>query len=706
MRLVNIFDIHENCFPKLTINGLFNTRTAQATLQVKDLNKGGLHSALWNQTAGALVVDLRDFIVTPKTFERKFDFEFQLINFAKEQNCMETNVTLQLLTEYNGPFPLRAAEGTNMTCPLYVQPVNFTVAEISQNHSLPCSSVSIFATFALNAPLLTECDQEIKICGLFESTSAPTAITEVTGSFAFERFDAHTKCLRLKLMADTVEHKNYSISFELTHGAGASAGLDSVVVISEFFRTRKTMQVSPCGASVKCAPMAVSSFHFTAGLSGQTSRIPCNENSILVSLSVNIPILCDLSIVFSNVLGTDGTGPALPVYFSAPGHLNQTGVWDSPNLTASINASAYRTDGDRDRVVFYFTVFNQKAARRPSHKVSLQATFSTPGGLDTNTQTITQTTFDAMAASFRSTGATSEPVTFENQGLVGVQDISFTVRAIEQTSPYPCAANILTLTLQSDTELRARCSPIITLKGLTKSLTPSGFITLSANHDSAFNSSAAWEQSKGELTLEILDGTTVNQTLVVSFEISNPPAAQPAVRVQVKAWSAWQYMSTSPAHRELPGIYEHNTTYAGYGEHFPLHVRGLLFEVKHIGQSNPHPGCKNVLTVSLQVNMPLSESEFCHPKLMISVLSNAEQRSGQILLNAASGQCAASATADMLFQEKVDGVRGYGLWNDTADSLELWTANPMLPGISYIFSFELTNPMTGPNTALVLGQEV
>ena len=712
VKFQNVFPIHKNCNPLLTLRGLVNTRTHHSSVVVRDLFNGGEHVSEWDQTTGSLLLSLNDFIEDSLVQAKRFEFEFDVTNPPKEQDCVETLGTLKLLDEYSN-FTLRPEVNPYKICPLHVKRVNFVLAEISQNHSIPCTKVSVQAKFATNTPLLTECPQTVRICGLDESTTAPTSISEDTGTWVFDGFNESTKCLSLKLAADTVANVTYNVSFDLTHGAGISTGLDNVMIISDFFSTQKTMDVA-CVPASTCTPMAVSAFNFTGALSGQTSRIPCNDNTIIVSLSVNMPIFCDLSVTFSNVSGTDGMPSNLRVYFSAPAAYSAVGVVgtradSSEEVSAEILANvgaAGRQDTENLQIVFNFTVFNQREAREPESVVALEAVFSTPDDGDSGQQTLKQMEFAALAPSFRSTGPTGEDVTFMNKGLVVVKDINFTRFEIEQSNPYPCAVNTISVTLAFDTELKLRCQPQITLKGLTGSYTPDSNISLQNNKNDMFQATGAWVKDSGEFTVVMVKGAAVEQELVFSFELVNPSTAHPAVTVQARAWSSWQTMVTNATYRELSGIYQHNTTYRDNGEHFPLHVRGLLFEIKHLGQSNPHPGCINVIAVTLQVNIPLGITTYCHPKFVISPLSNAERETGRILLNAVSGQCAASANSDMLFKESaVNGVSGYGTWNDESDKLSLWSANQMMPGQPYTFSFQVKNPMTGPGTNLSSGQE-
>jgi hypothetical protein len=66
---------------------------------------------------------------------------------------------------------------------------------------------------------------------------------------------------------------------------------------------------------------------------------------------------------------------------------------------------------------------------------------------------------------------------------------------------------------------------------------------------------------------------------VIKYDV-NPAVASPAVSVSVRAWSSWQKMATQKTYVDLNGIYEHNnTTYKDFGEHLPLHVRGLKQEM-------------------------------------------------------------------------------------------------------------------------------
>ena len=104
VKFENIFNIHKNCDPRVTVSGLYNTRTSDSALRVEDLHNGGFHLGTWNQTKGQLVLDLADFIAvgqwtTAKSFARVFEFRFQIVNPSREQDCVAPNITIEMIPD-------------------------------------------------------------------------------------------------------------------------------------------------------------------------------------------------------------------------------------------------------------------------------------------------------------------------------------------------------------------------------------------------------------------------------------------------------------------------------------------------------------------------------------------------------------------------------------------------------------------------------
>ena len=141
-----------------------------------------------------------------------------------------------------------------------------------------------------------------------------------------------------------------------------------------------------------------------------------------------------------------------------------------------------------------------------------------------------------------------------------------------------------------------------------------------------------------------------------------------------------------------------STCHATLKECWPLNVRGLVFEVKRIGQSTPHPGCLNTISVTLKTNVPLVVSELCQAKVTLTGLKNAQLlgTGSEVALAAPPGQCDVGALSAFLFRSDVEQLSGFGKWIGSANNrgVELYSAQRSQAGQQYIFSFQVRNPMS------------
>lgn len=157
------------------------------------------------------------------------------------------------------------------------------------------------------------------------------------GSWVFDSFDESTRCLTLKLAADTAANLTYNVSFELTHGAAVSTGLHDVRIISDFFRTQKqmTMGVNPptsasteneassllvaCGHDMLCSTLAdsVATSTMVRGFGNSGSQVPLRTNSADGPLyaAVMSGAVCAVGPLRMTTL-KDTSSPALIVAFS------------------------------------------------------------------------------------------------------------------------------------------------------------------------------------------------------------------------------------------------------------------------------------------------------------------------------------------------------------------------------------------------------
>jgi hypothetical protein len=109
---------------------------------------------------------------------------------------------------------------------------------------------------------------------------------------------------------------------------------------------------------------------------------------------------------------------------------------------------------------------------------------------------------------------------------------SFTVKAIGQSSSWPCDLNTIAVTLESDVTLLQACSPTVTITGLTNMLTDSTDALLLSTYNAGQTAiNGSWDQSAGSLQIDLTKFGSSVRTFNFSFVLRNPTAARNALPV-------------------------------------------------------------------------------------------------------------------------------------------------------------------------------
>jgi len=278
---------------------------------------------------------------------------------------------------------------------------------------------------------------------------------------------------------------------------------------------------------------------------------------------------------------------------------------------------------------------------------------------------------------------------------------------------FPCDSNVISVSLSPSAALPILCTPCLTLTGLLGSLSETNpEMLLSGTDSSLFGGKGEWTQSSGELVVCAAKDLPA-QAATFSFILINPERSESRDReiglhvsadVTVPAQSSPARPKSCQSSKIVmdacsgaaPSHVYQACDSADLKECWPLNVRGLVFEVKRIGQATPHSGCTNSIIVTLRTNVPLIVSEQCQPKLTISGLSGAQMidpASAQVPLTAQPGQCEVGALSAFLFRSDATELSGFGKWVDSDNTLELWSAQRSQAGQTYIFSFQIKNPV-------------
>ena len=123
--------------------------------------------------------------------------------------------------------------------------------------------------------------------------------------------------------------------------------------------------------------------------------------------------------------------------------------------------------------------------------------------------------------------------------------------------------------------------------------------------------------SAGALAFDVVADMAAGRDYLLSFEVVNPATAQPSPPVEVESsWGVKEAMDAD-VHSIPAGIFE-----ARPGDAAPLYVRTEQFFQADIGQTSPYPCDTNVICITLQPSVPLSEDK--DVTFSVSKLTNAD----------------------------------------------------------------------------------
>ena len=297
---------------------------------------------------------------------------------------------------------------------------------------------------------------------------------------------------------------------------------------------------------------------------------------------------------------------------------------------------------------------------------------------------------------------------------------AFVIKNIGQSSPYPDAGNILTITIAANVALygsgavtstgtAATAGAKITVAGLHKSAEVStDELAVTDNVNGILKSTASWSKSDGRLIFEMADNQvweTDDAAIVVSVVLQNPGECTTSPVVYISASS----VDTVCPMPEIPVEMNPDTSSIPFEECVacsaggtsdrcnacvecdstcssqdatPLKVHAPAFITKAIAQSTTWPGATNAITVTLRANIELS------PRSNIYI-------SGFVGSDADDGDMPIISMAGNTY------YFGASTWDNEAKKLTLKPASTVLAGEAAIFVFELRNPSVGQRSPLI-----
>ena len=288
---------------------------------------------------------------------------------------------------------------------------------------------------------------------------------------------------------------------------------------------------------------------------------------------------------------------------------------------------------------------------------------------------------------------------------------SLQMKKIGQSTPYPNAMNMLTVTVATNFDFRARTGDkvVCTLTGLAgaPAATP-GEITLFGADPFASgcmfcqcaSASDCNERSASAdgLTFHIASDMDAGCPYSFSFEVQNPNAEQGHPDMTLSCtWNDGQAeFSTDLDHDVCSKPDEKYVVDPSVGEAAALVVRSHSFSAREITQSSSSPCDDNTICVTISATVPMSEEQ--GDILVISGLDDAIATTGALDLIAQPGS-SAKIDEDLRSSGSDDAVKGTGHWDNEEKTLTMWVRCKLQAGQALTFCFKVRNPVESRDAA-------
>jgi len=315
----------------------------------------------------------------------------------------------------------------------------------------------------------------------------------------------------------------------------------------------------------------------------------------------------------------------------------------------------------------------------------------------------------------------------------------FLQRDIVQTTPYPHAPNIMTVTLRANIPLTV--GTLITLSNLDGGIAADSIITLTGTNADRFNnsigisgstSSGSWDQDAKKLTLIVATEIAAGVASVFNFQLTNPSCEQPSPVVCLRAsrietacldCAAGNCVSidrqmmdrdvseptSGSAYPNAPNFfwsgehYSHDATVTygstQSGDLFPLRVYPSAFipiPYGDIYQSSFDPSDVNNITITFATTVPLRTAVAGvteGTKVTFTGLTGSATPSGILTLTSV----VTNASFPAVFS---DSFNTSGVWTQDGN-LTLTVTADTIAGVQYAFRFSIENPSCSYDPVLV-----
>jgi len=604
--------------------------------------------------------------------------------------------------------------------PLFTRSPQILLAAIGQSSVYPCATNQITVTVATNVPLVAAVNITVTISGLKgrrqnqDGTFTPVsmagpssgslAITDPTNVFASTgAWNLESGELVLRVVADSMAGKRYVLSFNLQNPSKEQEHAIVYLKISTFcFGDKIQMTTNSSTASTaqgNCGsfsttnlepgipprfggtpqnlasgalPLKVVRAELHTHFVNQSSQYPCTDNVIQVILASNVPLShCAAKLTIRGLDNTlTNSTETLSVSVTHPSASTTAANWSQTGILRLDSSSTVPTSACQI-YAFTFTLKNQMT---PRSKASVFVEMS--GNLNFHIPSKELTVPSTLNTWYVGLPGISNPslrtVASWRDPLVVLQP-AFTTRKMSQSSPWPGAANTLSVTFAANTPFTTLCSTlkIIKLEGACSSSGRKAF--LSTDRDIEV----------GSLTFKPVADTVADRAYSFTFSVTNPVIAQNSPGIQIVALGI-------PIQPTLFQKEMENTLTAPCdavslackwvaGDAAPLKVYAPMFLQKDISQNNPYPLKPNTISVTLMTNIPLSVGSL----ITLSNLGGASTETGVLTL---------SGSDSSKFQAGSGSGTQKAHWDSEYKKLTLRVSTQVPAGQLTKFSFVLQNP--------------
>jgi len=404
----------------------------------------------------------------------------------------------------------------------------------------------------------------------------------------------------------------------------------------------------------------------------QTSANPCDNNAITVTLRVSVPVfttclykgaVVQTNVTLSGLVGS--TTPSGAINVVSSGSFASTGMWLSSGslvLTPATTLIASTQASASGAHTIIFTLTNQQSANAGSFLTATSSPYSSSSNDNTN------------------------------GGVMSILPLNWSTKIASQSTPWPCAPNTISITLQPFISLLSTCKasaadsagrPNITISGLTGTTTGNNAsLAVMASSSNSLPSTGSWNRATGTLVLvlagDLIAGTAYSFSIVVTNQAQGqaaPSVSAFADRVSLNPVSSFALQLDPPN---------------GTSENNAMFIRTPSM-VSLASQTNSYPCYQNnQISVTVTVNVPFFA--LCTPELSMLGLTGSTTSS-------ISDSFISSSNSSAVSWNPVDGSLRFGL---------IPTSLPPTPadgtGNQVVFSFIVSNGASGqtPSVNVVL----